>query len=336
MKKFYSSLAAVLLLQFSFAQNGELSGIIKESDNNEPLASASVRFEKKKGVVTDAVGKYVLSLPAGEYEIVFSSIGYKTHKQTVTIVAGQKQKLDIKLKSDVFRLNEVVSVSQYKKNAAKETVSTSVIGKDQIKNTNSNDLGEAVNKTSGVLVQDGQISIRGGSSYAYGVGSRTAVLTDGNSLSSADLGQTQNTMVPLENVKQVEVIKGASSVIYGSSALNGVVNVITEWPTDADPKTEIETNVGVSDNPKDERLKWWESAPPFLGSVNVNHQRRIKDLQLVVGGNIYYNRSFLQGDDAWRLRAMFKTRYLDPKRAGLNYGVNGSIQLERVDLFLKI
>ena len=333
MKKFYFSLIAALFLQISFAQNGELSGIVKESDNNEPLASASVRYEKKKGVVTDAVGKYVLSLPAGEYEIAFSSIGYKTQKQTVTIVAGAKQKLDITLKSDVFRLNEVVSVSQYKKNAAKETVSTSVIGKDQIKNTNSNDLGEAVNKTSGVLVQDGQISIRGGSSYAYGVGSRTAVLTDGNSLSSADLGQTQNTMVPLENVKQVEVIKGASSVIYGSSALNGVVNVITEWPTDSEPKTEVETNACVSDNPGDLRLKWWGEAPPFLGSVNVNHHRRIKDLQLVVGGNIYYNKSFLQKDDAWRLRAMFKTRYLDSKHPGLNYGVNGSVQLERVDQF---
>ncbi len=333
MKKFYLAVFAILFLQISSAQNAELSGIVKEADNQEPLAAASVRYEKKKGVVTDAVGKYVLSLPAGEYEVVFSSIGYKTQKQTVKLAAGEKQKLDITLKSDVFRLNEVVSVSQYKKNAAKETISTSVVGKDQIKNTNSNDLGEAVNKTSGVLVQDGQISIRGGSSYAYGVGSRTAVLTDGLSLSSADLGQTQNSFVPLENVKQVEVIKGASSVIYGSSALNGVVNVITEWPTDSEPKTEIETNAGVSDEPKDKRLKWWNAAPPFLGSININHQRRIKDLQLVVGGNIYYNKSFLVGDDAWRLRAMLKTRYIDPKHAGLSYGVNGSIMLERADQF---
>ncbi len=334
MKKLYAVIfVTTFFLQSLSAQNGELSGLVKESDNGETVSSVAVKYGKGKGVITDAVGKYVLSLPAGEYEISFSAIGYKTQKHKITLVAGDKQKLDIKLNSDVFKLNEVVSVSQYKKNAAKETVSTSVIGRDQIKNTNSNDLGEVVNKTSGVLVQDGQISIRGGSSYSYGVGSRTAVLTDGLSLSSADLGQTQNTFVPLENVKQVEVIKGASSVIYGSSALNGVINVITDWPKESEPRTEIETNAGVSDQPIDPRKKWWGSSPPFLGSININHQRRIKDLQLVVGANISYNSSFLQGDNSWRLRAMFKTRYIDPKHVGITYGVNGSVQLERADQF---
>jgi outer membrane receptor protein involved in Fe transport len=184
-----------------------------------------------------------------------------------------------------------------------------------------------------VLVQDGQISIRGGSSYSYGVGTRTAVLVDGLDLSSADLGQAQSTLVPLENVKQVEVIKGASSVIYGSSALNGVINIITDWPTDAEPKTEIETNTGVSDKPKDIRMKWWDAAPPFFGSVNINHQRRIKNVQLVAGGNISYNSSYLMGDNFWRLRGFFKTRYISPKTPGLTYGVNGSFQIERADQF---
>ena len=101
---------------------------------------------------------------------------------------------------------------------------------------------------------------------------RTAVLSDGLSLSSADRGEVQTKMAPLENVKQVEVVKGASSVVYGSSALNGVVNVITEWPSQNEPKTELETNVGIYDSPKDPRQRWWGSAPPFFGSVNVNHQ----------------------------------------------------------------
>ncbi|MES2621379.1 MAG: TonB-dependent receptor [Bacteroidota bacterium] len=322
-----------LSVHSGFTQNAEISGTVKESGTNEPLFAASVKYEKTKGVITDAVGKYTLSLPAGEYEISFSSIGYKTERKKVTLSAGEKLKLNILLNSDVFKLNEVVSVSQYKKNAAKETVSTSVISREQIRNTNSNDVGEAINKTPGVLVQDGQISIRGGSSYAYGVGSRTSLLVDGMDLTSADLGQTQNTLAPLENVKQIEIIKGASSVIYGSAALNGIVNVITDWPTEPEPKTEIETNVGVSDEPKDKRLKWWDSAPPFFGSININHQRRIKNVQLITGGNISYNSSYLMGDSYWRLRGFFKTRYISPKVPGLNYGVNGSFQIERADQF---
>lgn len=90
------------------------------------------------------------------------------------------------------------------------------------------------------------------------------MLSDGLSLTSADRGEVQSKMVPLANVKQVEIVKGASSVVYGSSALNGVVNVITEWPSESEPKTEIETNVGVYDNPSDLRRKWWGTVPPFL------------------------------------------------------------------------
>ena len=334
MKKFYLSLLAIVCsFSLLLAQNAELSGTVKEEETGEALAGASVKYQKSRGAITDAVGKYVISLPAGEYEISFSSIGYKTQRQKVTLTAGEKQKLDIVLKGDVFKLNEVVSVSQYKKNSAKETVSIAVVGKDQIQRTNSNDVGEVVNKVPGVLVQDGQISIRGGSSYSYGVGSRTSLLVDGLNTSSADLGQTQNNLVPLENVKQVEVIKGASSVIYGSSALNGVVNIITAWPTDSDPKTEVETNVGVSDKPKDPRQKWWDSSPPFFGSVNINHQRRIKDVQIMTGGNFNYTNSYLQGNNEWRVRGYLKTRYLDPKHPGLTYGVNTSIQVERTDQF---
>lgn len=320
-------------LKSSYAQTGEVSGTVTEQGTNEPIFAAAVRYEKGKGIGTDAIGKFKLTLPAGEYEFAISSIGYKTEKRKVTVKAGENQKLDIALTSAAFKLNEVVTVSQYKKNASTETVSTAVVTKELIKNTNSQDVGEAISRTPGVLVQDGQISMRGGSSYSYGVGSRTTLLVDGLELSSADLGQTQNTLAPLENVKQIEVIKGAASVIYGSSALNGVVNIITDWPSDEKPKTEIETNFGVSDNPSDLRRKWWKSAPPFFGSLNITHARRIKDLQLLAGGNITFISSHLQGDNAWRLRAFFKTRYIDPKHAGLSYGVNGSFQIERADQF---
>lgn len=333
MKRLYILVLAVLAFCFAQAQNAELSGTIKDADNGEGIASASIKYAKSSGTITDAEGKFRLSLPAGEYEFVFSSIGFKKEKQLIKLVAGEKRILDIKLVSAAFKLNEVVTVSQYKKNASTETVSIAVVGKEQIKNTNSNDLGEAINKTSGVLVQDGQISIRGGSSFAYGVGSRTSVLVDGLDLSSADLGQTQNTFVPLENVKQVEVIKGAASVIYGSSALNGVVNVLTDWPTEEKPKTEIETNAGVYDQPKDKRLKWWDAAPPFMGSVNITHQRREKDLQIITGGAINYSSSYLQNDNFWRLRGFIKTRYIHPKITGLTFGANASFQIERADQF---
>jgi outer membrane receptor protein involved in Fe transport len=333
MKHFYSSLVLLLVASFGFAQNAELYGVVRDAETKDYLQGAAFKYAKMRGASSDASGRYTMSLPAGDYEFTVSYIGYKNEKYNITLAAGEKKELNVNMRPAAIQIAQVTTVSQYKKNSAKETVSTEVVTKQQIRNTNANDLGDVVSKTSGVLVQDGTISIRGGSSFSYGVGTRTAVLSDGLSLSSADRGEVQTKMAPLENVKQVEVVKGASSVVYGSSALNGVVNVITEWPSQNEPKTELETNVGIYDSPKDPRQRWWGSAPPFFGSVNVNHQRREKNLQIVTGGNVFYDKSYLQNNDGFRVRGFLKTRYIDPKIPGLSYGINGQIFVERNELF---
>lgn len=274
MKQFFTLTFLSFFFFCASAQNATIIGVVRDSTSKEFLSGVAIRFDKVKGAISNASGNYNLSLPAGEYRLTFSLIGYKKVVREISLKEDEKLSLDIVMRTDAMMLNEIVSVSQYKKNAAKESVSTDVIGKSQIKNTNANDLGEIVNKSPGVLVQDGQISIRGGSSYSYGVGGRTAVNVDGMGMTSSDLGESQNKMIPVGNVKQVEVIKGASSVVYGSSALNGVVNVITEWPTQTEPKTEIDVNVGVSDKPKQKYLQWWDS-PPCFTNMNVNHQQKI-------------------------------------------------------------
>lgn len=317
----------------SIAQNAEISGKITDNNTKEPLAGASVRYDKGRGVISDANGSYKISLPEGQYDLVFTTIGYKKQKQSVTVAPGEKKVINIQMATDAYEFNEVSTVSLYKKNAAKETGSTDVVTADNIKHTNSQDLGEALGRTSGVLVQDGQITIRGGSGYSYGVGSRTAVLQDGQSLMSADLGQGQNSMAELENAKQIEVIKGASSVVYGSSALNGVVNVVTAWPVEDTPRTSIDVNTAVFGETPKKYQQWWNNALPYSYSINVNHRRKINNLQLVAGGNITGISSYIQDNSDWRVQGFFKTRYISPKIEGLNFGVDGSIQYETIDEF---
>lgn len=334
MKQKISTLAILLFSSTCLMAQTDIRGTVLDAETKEPLQGASVKYDKTRGAITDVAGKFKLSLPEGEYDLVISYIGYKSYKEKLTVVAGAKQDLKIEMKPSAIQVSQVVTVSQYKKNAAKETVTTEVVNKNQIKNTNSNDLGEAVSKTPGVLVQDGQISIRGGSSYSYGVGTRTAVLSDGLSMMSADLGEGQSKMVPLSNVKQVEVIKGASSVVYGSSALNGVVNVVTEWPTDYEPKAEIEINFGTYNNPPKGFKKWWgDNTLPAFGNVNINYQQRIKQLQVVAAGNITRNDGYLEKADETRVQALYKLRYLHPKIEGLNFGLNASLQQELSNRF---
>lgn len=334
MKKLYS----LILLVFSFisvnAQNVEVYGVIRDAETKETLPGAHVTFGKPQGGTADVSGAYRIFLPPGNHELTFSFVGYDNLKMKITLEAGNRKEVNASMQKSNKQLNMVVvSASNYEKSVMKETVTSEQISKKVIQNTNSNDLGEAVQRTPGVLVQDGQVSIRGGSSYSYGVGSRTAIMVDGLGMMSADLGDGQLKMAPLANTKRIEVIKGASSVVYGSSALNGVVNVITEWPTSEKPQTELGVNIGFYNDPIRGEQKWWDGAQPFFSMVNVNHQQKIKNLQFVAGGNFTGISSYLQFANEFRAGYYFKTRILNKKIDGLNYGINGSMMFEGSDRF---
>ena len=333
MKKIFTLFFLLIVTaKFITAQTAQIKGTVRDADTKDPIGSVNVKIDKIRNV-TDESGKFTQEIATeGEHDLVITSIGYKTDRSKVMVKAGETVNVEILLKSNALQITTVETVSQYKKNSAKETVSTQVIGVDQIKNTNAVDLGEALSKSPGVLVQDGQVSIRSASSYSYGVGSRTAVLEDGLPLMSPDLGDAQINMASLSNIKQVEIVKGASSVVYGSGALNGVVNVISAWPTDVEPKTEISVNTAITDRPILKYQQWWQ-APPFETNIDFNHQRRKGNLQYVVSGNITEIKSFLQSNDQFRMQTVFKLRYLDPKIEGLNYGINGSFQYERSERF---
>ncbi|HAP68250.1 MAG TPA: hypothetical protein DCR04_00760 [Flavobacteriales bacterium] len=343
------------------AQDVTLSGTITDKETNEPLVGASVVTDGRMGVTTDLDGKYTIKLSKGIQKLKFSFIGYEPQTEEIDLSLGAPtiKNVALGLKSEQLGI-VVVSASQYQKSIAEETVSMEVVSKALIQNTNATDLGEAIDKTPGVTIQDSQVSIRGGSSWSYGVGTRTAVMQDGVSMMSADLGEPQLRQVPMENVEQIEVIKGASSVVYGSSALNGVVNVITSWPKSAKPVTTITAFQKVYDNPPDiysgdtytrkvdsagilvdrliqypdDTLKWWGNGEVRGASgLNFNHARKIKNVDLIVGGNFFHHKSFLQFADELRGGINFKTRIHNKKRPGMNYGLNGILVYEHSGRF---
>ncbi|MFC2176638.1 TonB-dependent receptor, partial [Bacteroidota bacterium] len=341
MNRFLLILIAAFSIAFSAsAQDVLLYGTLTDGDNKEPLVGASVIAENNVGVTTDLDGKYKLKLSKGPHTITYSYIGYESTVVKVDLSSGAsvEKNLQLSMKSEQLDI-VVVSSSQYKKSIAEETVSMEVVGKALIQNANATDLGGAIDKTPGVTIQDSQVSIRGGSSWSYGVGTRTAVMQDGVSMMSADLGEAQLRQAPLENVDQIEVIKGASSVVYGSAALNGVVNVITTWPKSAKPKTEVSVFQMLYDNPPKfngtDILKWWSNEQVRGSSgASISHARKINKMDLVLGANFLKHQSFLQGADELRGGFNFKTRFHSKKKTGLNYGLNGNVVFEESGRFV--
>lgn len=318
------------------AQTFILEGKVTDKATGLALPGATVLLGNESAM-TDLEGGFriVVTASAVEIELRTTFIGYVPHRRTLMAVAGEVQKVEVGLVADVNALSvAVISASQFERALHTETVSMAVVGEAFITNTNAQDLGQAVQRVPGVIVQDSQVSIRGGNSYSYGVGSRTQVLIDGLSILSPDLGEAQMSLIPLENIAQIEVIKGSSSVIYGSSALNGVVNVITRWPTSATPRINIATFSTLYDNPPLEEQRWWDRQDTRgANGLSGNYEQKLGNLDVVAGGNLYSHRSFLESNDTWRARAHVKTRWHDRKIEGLKYGVNANAQYDRSERF---
>ena len=164
----------------------------------------------------------------------------------------------------------------------------------------------------GVDINDKQPSIRGGNGWTYGVGSRSLVLVDGMSALSSGNGAINWNIVPLENIEQVEVMKGASSVLYGSSALNGGDQHPHETAgTHADHKCAY---VGVYDHPVHDEYE----------GADVSHARRIGNFDVSGGLNLFSDDGYRDQGYNRRLRLGGNMTYHHPMKEGklLNYGFN--------------
>jgi iron complex outermembrane receptor protein len=226
MKLHHYLLSAVFFISSSLlAQNAKLSGKITE-ENKEPLISANVVIDASKGwaAVTDFDGNYEINVPAGTYDVSYRYIGKEEQKIKVTLAAGETKTLNVVLK-DRQQLLDVVVISgtKYETKLSEQTVSMDVVKGSSLASQNITSLDAGMTKVPGVTIADGQVNIRGGAGWSYGAGSRVLVLVDDLPLLSADAADAKWSIVPMENVEQVEVIKGAASALYGSGALNGIV-----------------------------------------------------------------------------------------------------------------
>jgi outer membrane cobalamin receptor len=117
-------------------------------------------------------------------------------------------------------------------------------------------MDEALNKVPGVNMLGRSISIRGGSGFSDATGNRVLGLLDEMPLISPENGSIRWEAMPIEALEQVEVIKGSSSALYGSSALNGVLNMRTINPK-PEAVNKLLLNFGVYDQPRQKTWNWW-------------------------------------------------------------------------------
>lgn len=349
----------------SLAQTGTgvFKGNISDKESKEPIIGATIQLlnDLSKGTATDIEGNYVLVLDTGYYKILCSYLGLQSDTFSVTIKENQISQKNIVLKQVAKTLETVVvSSGKFEQKIEELTVSMEVIKPNLIQNKNTTSIETALEQVPGLSIIDNDPQIRGGSGFTFGVGSRVAIVVDGVPLLSGDAGRPEWSYIPVENIEQIEVIKGASSVLYGSSALNGVISIRSAYPR-AKPKTSINYSAGNYSLPKAPAENWYNKSIPGFTNLNLFHSRIINNnLDFVIGANFnmdqgyigppppapyldpVFKKALLMEDSIHtfsnndmikqRGRVNMNLRYRSKKIPGLNYGVNTNFMLNKTNM----
>ena len=342
--KVYLSICCFLFSFPIFAQNLKISGVVY-SQEKKVLQGAKVSvIGQRIGVFSKSDGSFELQVSAGNILIKCISDGMIADTFFIENYPADI-KHDFYLKDRVQSVEQVkVMVGKFDKPIEEQTVTMLVLKPELIENKNTRSIETALDQTPGLNILDGEPQIRGGSGFTFGVGSKVAVIVDDMPMLSGDAGRPEWGFIPVENISQVEVTKGAASVLSGSSALSGSIHIRTAYPK-AKPLTKVQVYSGAYSNPSDPSMKWNEQYPGIHG-LTFLHTRRIGRLDLVLGGNLNLDHGYIgppKTDSlvatifpdtitnftekdlvSKRARMNFNLRYRSEKVKGLCYGLNGN------------
>jgi iron complex outermembrane recepter protein len=210
-----------------------LTGTVTDTAGN-PLAQVRVTvLEANRTTLTGPDGRYVLAgLPTGTYAVSFALVGYAPQVHRITLREGEVV-LNVSLRPTLIELQELqVTASPIATTSLTSPQPTSVMAAEEVQSNRAASLGETISMLPGVRnfstgAGIGKPVIRGLSS------NRVLVLTDGQRLESQQWGDEHGPQAEAGEAERIEVIRGPASVLYGSDALGGVVNVITPELPDA-------------------------------------------------------------------------------------------------------
>lgn len=324
MKKPFLFIFILFASAILYAQNtATIKGTVVDAKTKETMVGVNIVVDDTTGVSTDVFGNFMLNLTHGKHKLEFRFIGYSSDIRQIIIAKGtETRKLIVELVPEQKILNEVVvSAGRHEQNMAEVTVSMGLIKPKLLENNNTRNIETALDKMPGVSMMEGQVSIRGGSGFSYGAASRVLLMINDLPILAGASGQVKWWATPLENIEQIEIIKGASSALFGSSALNGTINIRTAWPG-AIPQTQITFYSGFYGKAEREVLNWKKGAQPNFSGIQFSHSQRMGNFDIVLGMNGHTDAGYRMNDSRQRVGMNINTRYRSKKFEGLNYGIN--------------
>ncbi len=309
-----------------------VTGKVCNNADNQPIIGVTIMYETNSGTVSNADGTFSLELIENKaYTLKFSYLGYIKKNVNFTPSATNTT-LNIKLVQDENELEKIVVTAGRHQQAIEEvTVSMTVITPELIQKSNANNIETLLNQVAGIEVSKEQVSIRGGSGYSYGAGSRVMVLVDGLPLMGSDAGDIKWNLLPVDNIAQIEIVKGASSALYGASAMDGIINIRTKTPNDND-YTKGRVSIGMYG--KTARESWkFRDEPGMFYKMSLVHGKKIGKHGFVADIDLRSDDAFQKENDSRRMKYGLKweCKLLNQR---LKIGVNACYLYEDAGIFL--
>lgn len=245
----YALCIAMCLSICTFGQNHSIKGMVKDLETGKVLRGASIKIHGTTiGCVTDSNGKFIIeNLKSGDIIIKASYAGYATERSSLMVTKNITNFIFALEKSQI-NLDEVTVTgtgSHYKlKNSP---VQTELISRKTIENIGATSVENLLTTVSPSFDFSPSAGM-GTFAHINGLGSKyITFMIDGRKMTGDIGGNIDLSRINTENIEKIEIVKGASSSLYGSDAIGGIVNIITKKNNNA---LKISSNSQIGENGK--------------------------------------------------------------------------------------
>ena len=255
--------------------DGAIHGLVRDQVSDSAVVGAHVLVVGTPlATTTDQRGEFrVVGLASGTYTLRVLAIGFApSFHPGLAVAADTTVEVAVTLQRVALQLPGIdVTASGAARSVSEAPVSVSVMEAADLFKYSPVQLPDVLPYMPGVVMNHGQLDIRGSTGNAGGLGSRVLMLLDGHPVLTGDGGEIDFEVLPMMDLERAEVVKGSQSALYGSGAMGGVVNLITS-PIDERPRTDVRLHYGAYDPPKDFRF---DSRRLDYSGIDLQHSREI-------------------------------------------------------------
>lgn len=215
--------------------DANIFGHVVDANTGEHLAGVTIQIKGTiLGAITDASGHYFIShLQPGSYTLLMRGVGYLSQEKEITVMENKLTETNFEAEEDVVNMDEiVVTADRHETLRRLAPTVVGVISQKVFAQTNSHNLLQGLSFQPGLRVENNcqncgfnQVRINGLE------GKYSQILIDSRPVFSALAGIYGLEQIPTNMIERIEVVRGGGSALYGSSAIGGVINLITKNPT---------------------------------------------------------------------------------------------------------